>query len=69
MQTVEQFLDKLGGTVAVARALDLAPTTVSSWKTAGSIPKWRMAGLERLASEKCVKVPAKFAPPSPQQAA
>jgi hypothetical protein len=60
MQTVEQFIDALGGTVAVATALDLAPTTVSSWKTSGSIPKWRMDGLRQLAALKKVEVPASF---------
>lgn len=57
MQTVEQFIDALGGTIAVAAELDLAPTTVSSWKSSGSIPKWRMDGLRRIAAEKGVDVP------------
>lgn len=57
MQTIEQFIVDLGGTVAVANALDLAPTTVSSWKSANSIPKWRRDGLIALASEKKVVVP------------
>lgn len=63
MQTVEQFIDALGGTVAVATALDLAPTTVSSWKSSGSIPKWRRDGLRPLAEQKCVDFPDEFAPP------
>ena len=57
MQTVEQFIDALGGTVAVANALELAPTTVSSWKSSGSIPKWRMEKLLTLAFERGVSVP------------
>lgn len=61
MQTVDQFIDALGGTVAVATALDLAPTTVSSWKTAGSIPKWRMDGIRQLAALKRLDVPEAFA--------
>lgn len=60
MQTAEQFIDALGGTVAVAVALDLAPTTVSSWKASGSIPRWRMDGLRRLAKLKNVEVPVAF---------
>lgn len=60
MQTVEQFIDELGGTVAVATALELAPTTVSSWKSSGSIPKWRMDGLRQLAALKRIEVPAGF---------
>lgn len=60
MQTVEAFIDELGGTIAVAKALDLAPTTVSSWKSANSIPKWRMDGIGRLARKRGVDVPASF---------
>lgn len=57
MQTIEQFIDALGGTVAVATALDLAPTTVSSWKSTNSIPKWRRDGLRTLAGKKAVPLP------------
>jgi hypothetical protein len=60
MQTVEEFINALGGTVAVAQALGIAPTTVSSWKSAGSVPKWRMAGLEQIAMEKNIGIPASF---------
>lgn len=62
MQTVDQFIKALGGTVAVAAALDLTPSTVSSWKASGSIPKWRMDGIRALAGDKNVKVPEAFAP-------
>lgn len=64
MQTVEQFIDSLGGTVAVANALDLAPTTVSSWKSSGSIPKWRMPGLREIATKQEIEVPERFSPAS-----
>lgn len=57
MQTIGQFIVDLGGTVAVANALDLSPTTVSSWKSANSIPKWRRDGLLKLAAKKSVPVP------------
>jgi hypothetical protein len=60
MQTVDQFIDALGGTVAVATALGLANTTVSSWKTSGSIPKWRMEGVRQLAGLKKIEVPEAF---------
>lgn len=62
MQTVDQFLNALGGTVAVAKALDLAPTTVSSWRASGSIPKWRMDGIRQIAADKGIECPAEFAP-------
>lgn len=58
MQTVDQFIDALGGTVAVATALDLTPSTVSSWKASGSIPKWRIDGLRQLAALKKVEMPS-----------
>ena len=61
MQTVEQFIDALGGTVAVANALGLAPTTVSSWKPANSIPKWRVDALRAFAAEKGIEYPEAFA--------
>jgi hypothetical protein len=69
MQTVEQFIDKLGGTVAVATALDLTASTVSSWKTSGSIPKWRLEGLRMIAKVKQVDMPDEFAPVSKAEAA
>jgi len=58
MQTVANLIDKLGGTVAVAKALGLTASTVSSWKTANSIPNWRMDGVQHLAVKKGIKVPA-----------
>jgi hypothetical protein len=63
MQTVEAFINDLGGTVEVATALELTPSTVSSWKTAGSIPKWRMDGIKKLAKRKGIEVPDSFARP------
>ena len=50
MTDAAQFIDALGGTNKVANALALAPTTVSSWKSSGSIPEWRMDKLKRLLS-------------------
>lgn len=41
MQTATEIIDSKGGTVKVAIALDLTPSTVSSWKTAKKgIPRW-----------------------------
>lgn len=51
MKNATEIIDALGGTTAVARALNLTPSTVSSWKQSGSIPKWRMPGVEALAAE------------------
>lgn len=55
--TVADFIKELGGTVAVATALDVAPTTVSSWKSSGSIPRWRIAGIKALARKRKVDLP------------
>jgi hypothetical protein len=56
MMTATQIVDALGGTVEVAKALELTPSTVSSWKTSGSIPKWRMAGIREIARDKGVSL-------------
>lgn len=63
MQTVKDFVNALGGTVAVATELGAPPSTVSSWVTSGSIPRWRMDGIRALAARLDVPVPEKFAPP------
>ncbi|PHP18304.1 MULTISPECIES: Cro/CI family transcriptional regulator [Sphingobium] len=49
MQKAADIIDALGGTSAVARALEITPSTVSSWKTSGRIPRWRMPLVEALA--------------------
>jgi hypothetical protein len=58
METVEQLIVALGGTFAVAIALDAPPSTVSSWKSANSIPSWRLKDIQRLAKRAGVGVPA-----------
>ena len=45
MQSVVDIIERLGGTSAVAAALSLTPSTVSSWKTSGRIPRWREPAL------------------------
>lgn len=57
MENIEQFIDALGGTVAVATALGVPASTVSSWKSSNSIPHWRMDRLAVLATEKGVAMP------------
>lgn len=54
MQNAADIIEALGGTVAVARALKLTPSTVSSWKGAKSIPDWRMPGIVKLARKQGV---------------
>jgi len=54
--TATAIIDALGGTSSVASALGLSPSTVSSWKAAGSIPKWRMDGVSALARKKGVAI-------------
>lgn len=51
MKTASDIIEEFGGTVAVANALGLTPSTVSSWKTAKrGIPRWWMREIERLKS-------------------
>lgn len=57
MENAATIIDALGGTVAVARALNLAPTTVSSWK-GSKIPSWRMEGIAKLAKKQGVNIAA-----------
>ena len=56
MKTASDIIEALGGTVKVARALDLTPSTVSSWKSANSIPAWRMEKVSKLAKRLGVEV-------------
>lgn len=57
METAADIINALGGTVAVATELELAPTVVSSWKSTGSIPKWRRSELHRMAKRMGVAIP------------
>ena len=56
MMTAEQMIAALGGTVEVAKAIKAPPSTVSSWKTAGKIPHWRMPAITQLAKRKGVSL-------------
>lgn len=51
MITPGSVIDKLGGTGKVASALDLADSTVSTWRERG-IPPARCLALARLAAER-----------------
>lgn len=53
MMTPDSVIDALGGTKAVAQALDVALPTVSVWRTRG-IPSGHWLPLSRLAAEKGV---------------
>jgi len=57
MENAADIIKALGGTVAVARALNLTPSTVSSWKGA-KIPSWRMDGITKLAQMRGVDLAA-----------
>jgi hypothetical protein len=62
METASEIIDALGGTSAVARELELPPSTVSSWKSGDRIPKWRMPGVQAMADRLNISIAA---PPSP----
>lgn len=53
MQNAADIIEALGGTVAVARALKLTPSTVSSWK-GSKIPNWRVDAITKLARKQGV---------------
>lgn len=57
MSTATDIIDALGGTIKVAAALDLTPSTVSSWKTANFIPDWRQSSVLALAKRMKDKLP------------
>ncbi|QVJ07664.1 helix-turn-helix domain-containing protein [Sphingopyxis sp. BSN-002] len=49
MTEASQIIADKGGTVKVAAALDLTPSTVSSWKKAkGGIPRWWLPHVQAL---------------------
>jgi hypothetical protein len=52
----DQVIDKLGGTTAVATAIDAPTSTVHSWRTIG-IPKSRLAHLKLIAEQRGVELP------------
>lgn len=52
MDNASQVIEALGGTMKVAEALSLTPSTVSSWKSAkGGIPRWWKRDIEALAAK------------------
>ncbi len=57
MNNASDIIEALGGTFAVARELDIAPSTVSSWKQSGTIPKWRLPGIAEMARQHGVALP------------
>ncbi|WP_375284862.1 carph-isopro domain-containing protein [Sphingobium yanoikuyae] len=57
MRNAAEIVEALGGTVAVANALGIAPTTVSSWKKAGRIPPWRVPVIRQMAEKSSIALP------------
>lgn len=51
MRNADDIVNALGGTNAVAKALSVPVSTVSSWKQKNSIPPWRRPMLLKLAME------------------
>jgi hypothetical protein len=51
MTQATKIIDALGGTSKVATALELTPSTVSSWKTSGKIPRWWMQSVSDMAND------------------
>lgn len=42
---IDQFVHEVGGTVKLAKALGAPPSTVSAWRTRGTIPSWRRTAI------------------------
>ena len=58
MENVKRIIKALGGTVEVAQSPEInAPnSTVSSWVSSNSIPRWRLSGILLLAVRKGVDI-------------
>jgi hypothetical protein len=66
MQTyADQVIDALGGTTAVATAIDAPTSTVHSWRKMG-IPSSRLAHLKLLAEKARIELPT---PPAEEEQA
>ncbi len=52
--SINQVIDKLGGTTAVARHFNRQPSVVHGWRTAGSVAHWWVEPLLTLAQSKDV---------------
>jgi hypothetical protein len=48
---IDQFIKELGGTVKVATALGVTPSVVSSWRSSGKIPNWRVEPVLKIAKK------------------
>jgi hypothetical protein len=68
--TAKQIIDSLGGVTAVAKALGVPLTTVSSWGRFNQIPLWRQPKLLELAAANGEALStADFPPPEDRVAA
>ncbi len=64
MEHANQVIDALGGTSAVAKAIEAPTSTVHSWRTIG-IPSSRMAHLRLIAQTMGITLPAEAAAERP----
>lgn len=55
--SIDQFINALGGTVAVAKEHRVGPSVVSSWRKTGKVPNWRVPRIVELALAKGVPLP------------
>lgn len=42
---INRLIEKFGGINSMARALNIPPTTVQSWKNKNNIPNWRFPNI------------------------
>lgn len=56
MRTASAIIEKLGGTSAVASALNRTPSTISSWKEVNYIPEWWHDRLVKFAKKRGLSI-------------
>lgn len=56
---MEQLIDELGGTTALAKEMDVTPHAISNWRKRG-IPWKSRPAIARLASERGIELPSGF---------
>lgn len=56
VETVEQFVEAIGGTARAAEAFGVTSPAVSNWKRFGTFPAWVLGAVQRLADANDLEV-------------
>lgn len=65
ISTVNELIDELGGTTAVAKLFGVGSSAVSNWRKAERFPAGVHYLISRLATERGIKLPKDFLPTLP----